>query len=757
MKAFGALCKRVKMDFSAKSSVPTTASSEAAQVPSHREESTRRTDRQPENSTKGGQVSSNTPLAHFPDDDRELQHFDLCDCYADKRSWQRPVDYLPVGRLIEAAAGSCYVCSTVYTGLGVALGQCIDPDFTAKWKRGPHGELRIDYMKENIWGSRRTFEIYLGFGQESLPPPIHKMGNFREIHEDPISSECINRVKEMLDHCEEVHQNCRASSPATLPRRVVDIGTSNADIKLYESNAEAADYVALSHCWGSSQNLTTTKATISEHKLGIAWDIIPKTFQDATRISRELAFRYIWIDSLCIVQDDSEDWKTESAKMDKVYEDARLTIAASSSPADADGFLQLRTKYVSKQFATSHLAFPGGTANFTVRQEPSNHLRHDVPGRIRDSWRANFIGPAGTMQPLDYRAWCFQEKLVSRRLLWYCENEIEWDCLDCSDCECGSRYRVFIIDGSDWRNGSARQGFQGLNVIAKNSPLERRLDLRDAILKNWRMSIIPTYTQLSLTQEMDRLPALSAVAKTLEAIIGDEYLSGHWRSDLLGLAWVSGPYGKNPPNPGRLPAMKRAPSWSWASIEGPVDFCYDNEDDYAPIYEIIEEHSVSGGASRSFDVDLGPLKVAGHMIPGRLSISDHTEDPRQEKLIYRCFLDDNDIAVTSSFYPDAPLASDGHSFHRTTTPDRQETSSPVNFLAILIAHVRRNTGFTDRSEGPVIDFSAVRWLTLMVLSSGDRTAKIPTCKRLGLLKSVHVNQLPAKWDERWPKQEMNIV
>jgi hypothetical protein len=258
---------------------------------------------------------------------------------------------------------------------------------------------------------------------------------------------------------------------------------------------------------------------------------------------------------------------------------------------------------------------------------------------------------------------------------------------------------------------------------------------------------------------MDRLPALSAIAKTLEAIIEDEYISGHWRSDLLGLAWVSGPYGKNPPNPGRLPAMRRAPSWSWASIEGPVDFCYDHEDEYAPIYEIIEERSVPGGASRSFDVDFGPLKVAGHIIPGRLSISHHTEDLGQKKFVYRCFFDENenDIALAGSFCPDAPLASDGHSFHRATTPDCTGTSGSVDFLAILIARVRRNTGFTDRSEGPVIDFSADRWLTLMVLSSEDRSAKIQPCERLGILKSVHVNQLPAKWDERWPKQETSIV
>jgi hypothetical protein len=450
--------------------------------------------------------------------------------------------------------------------------------------------------------------------------------------------------------------------------------------------------------------------------------------------------------------------------MSRIYENAYLTIAASLAPSDTEGFLRPRTKYISKGFAVAHRSFPGGSANFKIRLAMGKHLRHDVPGPIRDSWRANLIGPASPMQPLDYRAWCFQEKLVSRRLLSYCQNEIEWDCVDCCDCECGERYRVFFIDGWDWGNASARQVFQGLISVSNNSPVERKSEVREAIFRNWRMSLVPTYTQLSLTKETDRLPALSAIAKTLEAVLDDKYLAGHWKSDHLGLAWVSGVYGTNPPSPGRLPATCRAPSWSWASIEGPVDFCYDYGDDYAPIYEIVDANATPIGESHRANVGYGFVTVSGFLIPGRLSIIDYTSyvggTDGQKKTIYNISFDGNDTVGLGSFCPDTPLASDGDTFCRTTLPDgdrhRLGLSGSVQCLALLIARVRGNTGFTDRSNR-LVDFSADRVITFLVLSQGYYTWQAGKYQRLGILQSVHVSQLPEKWDKKEPKLEVTII
>lgn len=68
---------------------------------------------------------------------------------------------------------------------------------------------------------------------------------------------------------------------------------------------EPVKYIALSHCWGTEQNFTTTKATRDARMKEIAWNELPKTYRDAIKVARKLHIRYVWIDSLCIIQDDA--------------------------------------------------------------------------------------------------------------------------------------------------------------------------------------------------------------------------------------------------------------------------------------------------------------------------------------------------------------------------------------------------------------------------------------------------------------------
>jgi hypothetical protein len=128
--------------------------------------------------------------------------------------------------------------------------------------------------------------IFVILDQPNLPKPMDNMSNFREVHADPISKDCLERVKQMIQLCDQRHPQCHPSVSPSLPQ------------------GEAANYIALSHCWGSDQNLTTERATLPERLRGIGWDTLPKTFQDAINITRMLGIRYLWIDSLCIIQND---------------------------------------------------------------------------------------------------------------------------------------------------------------------------------------------------------------------------------------------------------------------------------------------------------------------------------------------------------------------------------------------------------------------------------------------------------------------
>lgn len=76
-----------------------------------------------------------------------------------------------------------------------------------------------------------------------------------------------------------------------------------------------ANYVALSHCWGPEPPLKTTSKNRRQMERDLSWSFLPKTFQDAILVTLHLGMQYIWIDSLCIIQDDALDWDRESARM----------------------------------------------------------------------------------------------------------------------------------------------------------------------------------------------------------------------------------------------------------------------------------------------------------------------------------------------------------------------------------------------------------------------------------------------------------
>ena len=130
---------------------------------------------------------------------------------------------------------------------------------------------------------------------------------------------------EWIEHCSREHGRCRIGSRAPIPNRIIDVGRGEA--YLHESKGEIAPYVALSHCWEDSKPLTTTKLTKARRKGRLIWDELPLAFREAIQIVRSLGIRFLWIDSLCIVQDDPEEWQLEAARMSSIFENAEVTLA----------------------------------------------------------------------------------------------------------------------------------------------------------------------------------------------------------------------------------------------------------------------------------------------------------------------------------------------------------------------------------------------------------------------------------------------
>ncbi len=133
-----------------------------------------------------------------------------------------------------------------------------------------------------------------------------------------------------------------------MPRRVIDVSGKKDDVvRLLDSEISKdplrtpAPYAALSYCWGLDQKAfyKTTKSNFEEHRRGILLSSLPKTLQDAVLVCRRLHIHFLWVDALCIIQGDVDDWRRESAQMHSVYASSHVTIAAHAGASCSDGFL----------------------------------------------------------------------------------------------------------------------------------------------------------------------------------------------------------------------------------------------------------------------------------------------------------------------------------------------------------------------------------------------------------------------------------
>ena len=365
------------------------------------------------------------------------------------------------------------------------------------------------------------------------------------ISESTGSSEAFQYTWNLLQTCLKTHHYCRDNQRSPLPRRVLDLGDlslgptlDDTSIKLYETKGEAAAYACLSHCWGGIQPLKTTIATSEAHKSGIKWAEFPKTFQEAIIFTKRLEVRYIWIDSLCIIQDDTEDWKTEAQKMCAIYQGSILTLSATKSPGPRGGC-----------FAEAEPEYRGTRVEGEYRGKP-----YQVYVRRLMSHQ-EYTQAASTQhqrQPLLQRAWVLQERLLGPRALHFGPQELLWECNEASTCQCNSATFVRCA-----RKIGHRQALQ------KGSPAQ--------IADYWR-ELVAKYSTLQLTYASDRLPALSGLATQFKEFRKDAYNAGVWQDSMVeDLMWYV--YWTNPAT--RVERGK-IPSWSWASVNANISFYPDS-------------------------------------------------------------------------------------------------------------------------------------------------------------------------------------
>ena len=202
-----------------------------------------------------------------------------------------------------------------------------------------------------------------------------------------------------------------------LPTRVVDVGDKeSSNIRLFcDTRGKTGKYLALSHRWGSpaqNRKFCTEKNNIKRYEEGVSIVDLPNTFRDAIHVTRCLGVQYLWIDSLCIIQDDAKDWEEESKRMEQVYSSAYATIAASCASGTDDGFLKPR---ISRQCVTK--TNPASGSTFYLCNAIDNFDNDVEHGE------------------LNKRGWILQERALSRRTIYFTEKQTYWECGEGVRCE----------------------------------------------------------------------------------------------------------------------------------------------------------------------------------------------------------------------------------------------------------------------------------------------------------------------------------
>ncbi|KAL3955672.1 hypothetical protein ACCO45_011235 [Purpureocillium lilacinum] len=375
-------------------------------------------------------------------------------------------------------------------------------------------------------------------------------------------------IQGWLYACRKNHPKCKAANDtAAMPTRVIDVGSPDGPsaLRLVPTQGIREPYIALSYCWGVTADdiLTLTPKTYASMMQGITESDLAQAHRDTISLARALGIRYIWIDALCIIQGDEADWTKESKSMAQVYGNAALTVVAGRS-ADA------RNGYVDN-FVDSSVERSLPPCRLPVGGPPSD-TGSDGGFVMVSLPRSTDLGPVVT------RAWCCQERTCCRRAIMFGTEQLIFE------CETERVYENGLIKENPAPRFAFEQQQQQPSSLPPAQPAELQ-DAREVTLRKW-YNFIYGYTACHLSNPHDIFAAIAAIAQQAARGLDSRYLAGIWECDMLrGLLWkpcyhhevsTNGKILTTRPKPTRLtgPATKgpivRAPSWSWAAVEGPV-------------------------------------------------------------------------------------------------------------------------------------------------------------------------------------------
>ncbi|KAK5653484.1 hypothetical protein OQA88_8970 [Cercophora sp. LCS_1] len=416
---------------------------------------------------------------------------------------------------------------------------------------------------------------------------------------DPKSEAARRRIQEWLHDCLSSHARCRKglsgvmrddrTTASLLPRRLIDVGGEAPNRpRLVDRKGMTGTYVALSYCWESPAEVNPAavlnSATRQYLMRALPIKDLPPTIRDAIDVTRSLGMAYLWVDRLCIMQDDADEVAAECAAMCDIYDGAILTLAAVGAGTPTG--MQPEGLYLSR--GVEDIRGAGDNSQFTNprvgcfvgdKKVGSVYVGRAI-ARKTDSDLSALAAELDASR-WNTRGWTFQERMLSRRIVYFGRHQLYWECQkdvlneDGTREDLGSgRYNPEKGD-TDFRTGTSKGSLsKSVKLSSALKPLghlrpilpKSLLGLRPEFLDPWPR-ILREYSHRHLTVGQDKLRAIEGVAQALRLRLSrKDYSYGVWLDNLaMQLLWL----GAGPLTP---TSTFRAPSWSWASVDGQLSF-----------------------------------------------------------------------------------------------------------------------------------------------------------------------------------------
>lgn len=449
-----------------------------------------------------------------------------------------------------------------------------------------------------------------------------------------MTAETVRQIIRWIDKCSQEHIICQqyrqlGGSEKGLPLRLINVDPNGeylgdelrkTDIDLLscekaphsciKHSREAASmspngvqYLTLSHRWGDTAPTKLTWENMAQFSEQIPVSSLSAPFKDAIQITRCLGFRYLWIDSICINQDDSAEKASEIGRMENIYRYSQLNLSATSGETG--------------------LIFPRNPRSVLPILKRMNTTQTSAFKDEADATGEYLMISAGPWEtfvdlgPLNHRAWVVQERLLAPRVLHCCHNMVYWECacLRASEVDPLGEVDHDIVTNSVDLRTNIKNDFvmASMNRYTVEGHTKSIMEL----LHPFHLIVRSYYFPMELTYPRDRLPAISGIARWCMSRLGlspESYVAGLWQETL---PWCLLWHFFKPPEGGAVRDLEAAPSWSWASIISNNHIILGNWDmvDGRPLFQDLQPIIISKNGDRFAQLEVATLRLQATVIP----------------------------------------------------------------------------------------------------------------------------------------------